>query len=133
MAKSIKDILEVAQPKSDDEKAFKRMHVIAKIADRNGNPDSHFNGDSVKFADREKEGHGYNPGNDAKVYEDVGRFIYKEVFEEEILDEEADEFADFVAELAEELDDDELEILEEILEDDDAFAEFYARIMTSEQ
>ena len=58
------------QIKSADEKRFADKHVIKKIADRNGNGDDVFNATNVKGVDRQPK-HGYNPGEDEKVYEEV--------------------------------------------------------------
>lgn len=69
MAKTLKEILEVYEPKSPDEKRFKDKHITVKVKDRNGNGDDVFNAKNVKAVDRSKEGHGYNPGEDEKVYE----------------------------------------------------------------
>ena len=69
MAKTLKEILEVYEPKSPDEKRFKDKHITAKTKDRNGNGDDVFQATNVKAVDRNKEGHGYNPGDDEKVYE----------------------------------------------------------------
>lgn len=72
MAKTLKDILatEVYEPKSPDERRFKDKHITVKHKDRNGNDDKLFNASNIKPVDRTKEGHGYNPGDDEKVYED---------------------------------------------------------------
>jgi hypothetical protein len=67
--------------KSADEKRFADKHVIQKIADRNGNGDDVFNATNVKGVERTPK-HGYNPGEDEKVYEEV------EVTEEDILEYE---------------------------------------------
>jgi hypothetical protein len=69
MAKTLKEILEVYEPKSPDEKRFKDKHITAKTKDRNGNGDDVFQATNVKVVDRKKENHGYNPGDDEKVYE----------------------------------------------------------------
>jgi len=58
------------QIKSADEKRFADKHVIKKIADRNGNGDDVFNATNVKGVERSPK-HGYNPGEDEKVYEEV--------------------------------------------------------------
>lgn len=58
------------QIKSADEKRFADKHVIQKIADRNGNGDDVFNATNVKGVERTPK-HGYNPGEDEKVYEEV--------------------------------------------------------------
>ena len=54
--------------KSADEKRFADKHVIQKIADRNGNGDDVFNATNVNGVERSPK-HGYNPGEDEKVYE----------------------------------------------------------------
>ena len=74
MAKTLKDFLNERQlgpmvVKNPDEQKFIDKHVTAKTADRNGNDDELFKGSKVKMADRKKEGHGYNPGEDEEVYE----------------------------------------------------------------
>lgn len=58
------------QIKSADEKRFADKHVIQKIADRNGNGDDVFNATNIKGVERSPK-HGYNPGEDEKVYEEV--------------------------------------------------------------
>jgi len=58
------------QIKSADEKRFADKHVIRKFADRNGNGDDVFNATNVKGVERSPK-HGYNPGEDEKVYEEV--------------------------------------------------------------
>lgn len=72
MAKKLKDIIakEVYEPKSPDERRFKDKHITVKHKDRNGNDDKLFNATNIKPVDRKKEGHGYNPGEDEKVYEE---------------------------------------------------------------
>lgn len=56
------------RPKSKDEQRFADKHAIVKHPDRNGNKDDVFNAKNVKTVDREPD-HGYNPGNDERVYE----------------------------------------------------------------
>jgi hypothetical protein len=69
MAKTLKDFLEgYLKVKSADEQKFIDKHVTAKTADRNGNGDDVFNG-NTKTIDRRKSRKGYNPGEDEKVYE----------------------------------------------------------------
>lgn len=72
MAKSLKNILEVYAPKSKDEKRFKDKHIVvkSKLDDKGTHDDQLFNATNIKTVDRETE-HGYNPGNDEKVYEAV--------------------------------------------------------------
>ena len=55
-------------PKTKDEKRFMDKHVVKKTEDANGNGDDHFRATNVKPHDRSK-GHGYNTGEDQKVYE----------------------------------------------------------------
>jgi hypothetical protein len=55
-------------PKTADEKRFMDKHVIKKTDDVNGNGDDHFRATNIKVHDRSK-GHGYNTGQDQKVYE----------------------------------------------------------------
>jgi len=69
--KTLKQFLEVYEPKSPDEKKFKDKHVTIKHDDRNGNGDDVFQATNVKKAERKKERHGYEPGEDEKVYEEV--------------------------------------------------------------
>ncbi len=74
MAKTLKDFLNERQlgpmvVKNPDEQKFIDKHVTAKTQDRNGNGDDVFNAANVKKADRKKERHGYEPGDDEKVYE----------------------------------------------------------------
>lgn len=68
--KTLKQILqlEVYEPKSPDEKRFKDKHVTVKHKDANGNDDDLFNAKNIKTIDRQPR-HGYNPGEDEKVYE----------------------------------------------------------------
>ena len=71
MAKTFKDkFFELYEPKSPDEKRFIKKHVVAKTKDANGNKDDVFQATNVKMVDRHTE-HGYNPGEDEKVYEEV--------------------------------------------------------------
>jgi len=69
MAKTLKDFVEgYLKVKSADEQKFIDKHATAKVADRNGNGDDVFKG-NTKTNDRRKDRHGYNPGEDEKVYE----------------------------------------------------------------
>jgi len=72
MAKTLKNILEtkVAEPKSPDERRFKDKHITIKHKDANGNDDKLFNASNIKTVDRKKDRHGYNAGEDEKVYEE---------------------------------------------------------------
>jgi hypothetical protein len=69
--KTLADFFEVYRPKSPDEQKFVDKHVVIKHKDRNGNGDDVFNAKNIKKADRKKERHGYEPGEDEKVYEEV--------------------------------------------------------------
>lgn len=69
--KTLKQFLEVYEPKSPDEKKFKDKHITIKHPDRNGNGDDVFQATNVKKVERTKERHGYEPGEDEKVYEEV--------------------------------------------------------------
>jgi hypothetical protein len=55
-------------PKAPDEKRFKDKHVVKKTEDANKNGDDVFRATNVKPHDR-TPGHGYNAGEDKKVYE----------------------------------------------------------------
>lgn len=57
------------EPRGPDEKRFKDKHKVEKTADRNGNGDDVFNASNVKSYERTNTRHGYNTGDDAKVYE----------------------------------------------------------------
>ena len=72
MAKTLNQFLEgYLKVKNPDEQKFVDKHVTAKHPDRNGNGDEVFNGSKVKTVDRRKDRHGYNPGEDEKVYEET--------------------------------------------------------------
>jgi len=69
--KTLAQFKEVYEPKSADEKKFKDKHVTVKHKlDAPSNDDKLFQATNIKAVSREDE-HGYNPGNDAKVYEAV--------------------------------------------------------------
>lgn len=69
--KTLKDFLEVYKPKSPDEQKFVDKHVAIKHKDRNGNGDDVFKATNIKTVERKKERHGYDVGEDEKVYEEV--------------------------------------------------------------
>ncbi len=75
--KTLKDIFnEVYRPKSPDEQKFVDKHTIEKKADRNevngkANGDDVFQATNIKMGSRSKTRHGYDPGQDEKVYEEV--------------------------------------------------------------
>lgn len=68
MTKTLKELFEVYRPKSPDEQKFVDKHVTIKHKDRNGNGDDVFNG-NTKAIKRKEERHGYDAGDDEKVYE----------------------------------------------------------------
>lgn len=69
--KTIKQLLEVYKPKAKDEQEFVDKHIVIKHKDRNGNGDEVFNASKVKYNKRAAERHGYDSGEDEKVYEEV--------------------------------------------------------------
>jgi hypothetical protein len=70
MTKTLNDFLEVYKPKSPDEQKFVDKHVTIKHKDRNGNGDDVFKG-NTKTIKRKEERHGYDVGEDEKVYEEL--------------------------------------------------------------
>lgn len=73
MAKSFKNIInEVYEPKSPDEKKFKDKHISKLFPNMfaDSQYDKLFKGSTAEI-DRGKDRHGYNPGEDEKVYEDT--------------------------------------------------------------
>jgi hypothetical protein len=70
MTKTLKNFLEVYKPKSPDEQKFVDKHVTIKHSDRNGNGDDVFKG-NTKTIKRKEERHGYDAGEDEKVYEET--------------------------------------------------------------
>ncbi len=71
MTKTLKDFLEVYKPKSPDEQKFVDKHVVIKHKDRNGNGDDVFKATNIKINKRKEERHGYDVGEDEKVYEEL--------------------------------------------------------------
>ena len=71
-------------PKAPDEKRFKDKHVVKKTEDANGNGDDVFRATNVKPHDR-THGHGYNTGEDQKVYESktLSTILSKNIHESE--------------------------------------------------
>jgi len=68
--KTLKQILELYKPKSQDEDKFVKKHIVVKHRDKNGNGDPVFQATNIKALDRKKERHGYEPGEDEEVYEE---------------------------------------------------------------
>lgn len=74
--KTLKDFLNERQlgpmvVKNPDEQEYVDKHVVQKHDDRNGNGDDVFKAANVKKADRKKDRHGYEPGEDEEVYEEA--------------------------------------------------------------
>lgn len=67
--KTLKQLREIYAPNTKDEKKFIDKHKVQKTPDANKNKDEVFTGSNVKSAERQPK-HGYNPGQDEKVYED---------------------------------------------------------------
>lgn len=85
--KTLKDMFEVYRPKSPDEQKFVDKHVVVKQKDRNevngkANGDDVFNATNVKTVNHKATRHGYDIGDDVKVYEE-NQFVN----EEELVDE----------------------------------------------
>lgn len=70
-SKTLKDFFEVYRPKAPAEQQFVDKHVTIKHKDRNGNGDDVFKATNVKTIKRSADGHGYDAGDDEKVYEEV--------------------------------------------------------------
>ena len=68
MAKTLKDILEVAKPVSPADKEFVAKHIIKKTPDANKNGDDVFNATNTKVHKRSPN-HGYDAGADEKAYD----------------------------------------------------------------
>ena len=68
MAKTLKDILEVAKPVSPADKEFVAKHTIKKTPDANKNGDDVFNATNTKVHKRSPN-HGYDAGADEKAYD----------------------------------------------------------------
>ena len=77
MAKTLNNILNGFTPKSKDEKKFMDKHIATKnkLDDRGTQDDQLFNATNIKTVSRETE-HGYNPGNDEKVYEETTKGLH---------------------------------------------------------
>lgn len=86
--KTLKQIFnEVYGPDTKDGKAFVHKHVTVKTDDANGNGDDVFQATNVKTVERKKERHGYNPGEDEKVYESEDLQTLLNFINEEQVDE----------------------------------------------
>lgn len=69
--KTLKELFEVYKPKAPDEQKFVDKHVTIKHKDRNGNGDDVFNAKNIKTDSRKETRHGYDVGEDEKVYEET--------------------------------------------------------------
>jgi len=116
MAKTLRTFLEVAEPKSDDEKNFKDKHVTVKHADRNGNDDSLFKGKTKKSKTRDAD---YEDGEDEQVYEEKKSIQF-------------DSYADMIEELYDLADAEEKLALDEILSTPEGLMEL-VHIMEEEE
>lgn len=103
MTKTLKDFMEVYKPKSPDEQRFVDKHVTIKHADRNGNGDDVFKASNIKTTKRKEERHGYDAGEDEKVYEEVEELdelstktldSYRSKARKEIIDADANDDTD---------------------------------------
>jgi len=86
--KTLKQIFgEVYGPDTKDGKAFVHKHVTVKYDDRNGNGDDVFQATNVKTVKRKEERHGYDSGEDEKVYESEDPQALLDFINEEQVDE----------------------------------------------
>lgn len=86
--KTLKQIFgEVYGPDTKDGKAFVHKHVTVKYDDRNGNGDDVFQATNVKPVKRKEERHGYDSGEDEKVYESEDPQVLLDFLNEEQVDE----------------------------------------------
>lgn len=86
--KTLKQIFgEVYGPDTKDGKAFVHKHVAVKYDDRNGNGDDVFQATNVKTIKRKEERHGYDSGEDEKVYESEDPQVLLDFINEEQVDE----------------------------------------------
>lgn len=86
--KTLKQIFrEVYGPDTKDGKAFVHKHVTVKYDDRNGNGDDVFQATNVKPVKRKEERHGYDSGEDEKVYESEDPQVLLDFINEEQVDE----------------------------------------------
>lgn len=79
------DSITALVPKTKDEKRFMDKHVVQKKDDVNGNGDDHFRASNINYSDRTPTRHGYNPGEDQKVYEEKGMKTLAQVLGEKKL------------------------------------------------
>lgn len=79
------DSITALVPKTNDERRFMDKHVVQKHDDRNGNGDDHFRATNVKAYDRSASKHGYNTGEDQKVYENTEVKSLKQILGEKHL------------------------------------------------
>ena len=86
--KTLKQIFgEVYGPDTKDGKAFVHKHITVKHDDRNGNGDDVFQATNIKPVKRKEERHGYESGEDEKVYESEDPQVLLDFINEEQVDE----------------------------------------------
>lgn len=85
-----------ARDHSKDAKRFADKHVIKRTDDANGNDDKLFNASNIKAISRKKDRHGYEPGEDAGVYESVRESIaaYLDESDQYITEEDLEELTE---------------------------------------
>ena len=88
---TLKKMFEVYRPKSPDEQKFVDKHVTIKHPDRNevngkANGDDVFKATNIKTDSRKETRHGYDVGDDEKVYEENEFFVEEDMLDEGIID-----------------------------------------------
>lgn len=116
MAKTLSQfIAEVAQPKSEDEKAFKDKHVVATTDDANGNKDDVFKATNIK-KDKTKAA-SYHAPEDEEVNEETVLDLFKQQLEE--MEEEVDTYVELYKQSYERFNDINKSRLEEMVKNGD--------------
>lgn len=86
--KTLRQIMgEVYGPDTKDGKAFVQKHVTVKTDDANGNGDDVFQATNIKTTKRKEERHGYDVGEDEKVYESEDQQVLLDFINEEEFNE----------------------------------------------
>lgn len=117
MAKTLSQfMIEVAQPKSEDEKAFKDKHVVQTTDDANGNGDDVFKAEKIK-KDKTKPA-GYHDGEDVEAYESMEVDILRAILESE--DADVEYYVESYKELSSVLNEDNLQKLDEMIRQGEA-------------
>lgn len=98
MAKTLRQILEVAEPKAGDEKRFKDKHVVQKTRNpaykNDAEEDAVYQATNIK-KDKTKKAGDHTEGDDAKMYEAKKLQAF---YSDELTEEEVEEDADFIQE-----------------------------------